>query len=356
MSNYNYKVLVDTVNCDTWMKILQNFDDATIYQTWAYGAVRWGENKLSHLMLERNGKIVAIAQCVTKKLLGLNAGIAYVPWGPIWQLRGKERDPIIFQQMIHALKQEYVEKKASLLRIVPNLNSHDSNELFNILEKENFRISSSETPRQTLIMNLEYSIDELRQGLKRQWKQNLTYSENNGLKVIQGTSDELFSIFIDLYKNMLKRKKFESGVDINEFREIQKALPEKYKMEIMVCEFEKMPVAGLIATYLGNTSIALLAATNDKGLEVKGAYFLQWQMIGWLKKMGARWYDLGGINPITNPGGFQYKKGLSGKFGNEVCQLGQFELSNSLLSSTIVSVGDKILSMYKKLRVSKYLM
>jgi lipid II:glycine glycyltransferase (peptidoglycan interpeptide bridge formation enzyme) len=36
-------------------------------------------------------------------------------------------------------------------------------------------------------------------------------------------------------------------------------------------------------------------------------------MISWLKQNGIRYYNLGGINPQTNPGVYHFKKGLSGE-------------------------------------------
>ena len=37
-----YTVKIDQISKDEWSELLPRFDDATIYQTWSYGAVRWG--------------------------------------------------------------------------------------------------------------------------------------------------------------------------------------------------------------------------------------------------------------------------------------------------------------------------
>ena len=69
---------------------------------------------------------------------------------------------------------------------------------------------------------------------------------------------------------------------------------------------------------MGDTAIYLLGATNERARELKAAYFLQWQAMLWLKDRGARWYDLGGIDPEANPGGYHFKSGFG---GNETMQL-----------------------------------
>ena len=53
---------IDTVDELTWCEILEQFDDANIYQTWSYAAVRCGRQNTSHLLLKEKGDIVAIAQ------------------------------------------------------------------------------------------------------------------------------------------------------------------------------------------------------------------------------------------------------------------------------------------------------
>jgi lipid II:glycine glycyltransferase (peptidoglycan interpeptide bridge formation enzyme) len=137
---------------------------------------------------------------------------------------------------------------------------------------------------------------------------------------------------------MLERKKYQPGVDHDEFREIQKKLPEHLKMRVFICEYEGKPVTATIGSAIGNTGIYLLGATGDKGLQLKGAYLSQWLMIQWMKEHGCHWYDLGGINPEKNPGVYHFKAGLSGR---DVHHIGQYELCQNLISSFSVKLFEK---------------
>jgi lipid II:glycine glycyltransferase (peptidoglycan interpeptide bridge formation enzyme) len=132
---------------------------------------------------------------------------------------------------------------------------------------------------------------------------------------------------------MRKRKTFETTVDIHEFGRIQGDLAESHRLRILICEDKGEPVAGLVASAMGDTAIYLLGATSDKGLNSKGAYLLQWTLIKWLKDKGFKWYDLGGIDPERNPGVYHFKRGLSGA---DVSHLNPLVACNSLASSAIV--------------------
>jgi len=90
-------------------------------------------------------------------------------------------------------------------------------------------------------------------------------------------------------------------------------LPPNQKMRILICERQGVPVAGVVASGMGDTGIYLFGATTEEGMKSQGAYLLQWRVIEWLKTQGISRYDLGGINPETNPGVYSFKAGLAGK-------------------------------------------
>ena len=317
-----YHSEVDLIGKTEWSELLRTFDDATIYQTWSYGSVRWGEDDLSHLLLKRDNKVAGLAQVTIKKLPLFQAGIAYIPWGPIWRIRGEESNLENLRQIVKALKDEYVLSRSLLLRIAPKEVEGNNDEIVSILEAEGFRKKWSIPPERTLVVDLTPSIEQLRKTLDQKWRNQLNRAEKNGLRIVEGGSDELYRIFLDLQQQMIARKHYLPGVDYDEFREIQEDLPDSLKMTIMVCEHQGDPVASAVVSTIGDTGIYLLGATSNRGLELKGSYLLQWRIIEWLKECGCKWYDLGGINPERNPGVYHFKAGLSGK---DVRHIGQFE-------------------------------
>ena len=125
-------------------------------------------------------------------------------------------------------------------------------------------------------------------------------------------------------------------MDIEEFARIQEDLPEPQRMRVLLCEDNGVPVAGLVASAMGDSGIYLLGATSDNGLNAKGSYLLQWTLIQWLKDKGIRWYDLGGIDPIGNPGVYLFKRGFSGA---DVFQMCPMVACSSVVSSVVVRSG-----------------
>ena len=339
---HGYMVEIDKIGQAEWSEILSRFDDATIYQTWSYGSVRWGEANLSHLVLRKDGEIIAASQLRIIKIPVVGSGIANVKWGPMWQRRGRQKYPEHFRKILLALIEEYGLRRGLLLRIIPNQVRDNTEMIYSILQSEGFKWIPSIVSYKTLIIDLSPSLDELRRDLKKKWRQHLGRAERNmSLKVIDGVSDDLFELVIHLYNQMHYRKKFGDTLILGDLRAIQKDLPDDLKMKIMICELKGEPIAARVVSLMGDVAVDFIAATGNKGLDSYSSYLLQWRMVEWLKSSGCRWYDLGGIDPDKNPGGYQFKSGLVGKNGRQVI-FGEFDVCQSLLSSFLVKIGDQL--------------
>lgn len=326
-----------------WFEYLTSFDDATIYQTWSYGAVRWGEDSLSHVVIKQGNNIIALAQATITKLPVVGTGIAYIPWGPIWKRKNLEKDYEHFRRIIHSLQHEYVKKRHLLLRLAPNEIDDDAM-IRTILDSEGFQCTAK--PYRTYHIDLTQSEDELHKGMARRWRRALKGAEKENLKILSGTDDELYCMYLNLYNDMHDRKKFEEGVDPNEFRLIQKNLPQDIKMHILICEFENKPIASLMASLIGSTGVGLLGATATEGLNLGGFHLLNWRMIQWLKECGALIYDFGGYDPEKNPGTASFKDGLPGR---DLYHIGHFEACENTLSELTVKWGQR----YKDYKAKK---
>ena len=334
-----YHTEVDSIGKEEWTEILQEFDDASIYQTWSYGGVRWGREHLSHLVLRRGEEIIGAAQVIVKTLPIIGGGIAYLPWGPMWRRKEREIDPGVWKMMLRSLREEYVRRRGLFLRLMPNVSENGDHEFAAVLQNEEFERNPSGSPYRTFLVDLQPSTSETRKRLDQKWRNQLNRAEKNGLEVIEGSGEELYKTFLTLQQQMMQRKEYVTAINYEEFGEIQKDLPENAKMKTMICEQEKKPVAAVVCSAIGDTGIYLLGATGNRGLDLKGSYLLQWKMMEWLKKKGCRWYDLGGIDPEGNPGVYHFKAGMGGK---DVSYIGQFEFSANRLSRLAVRWGDQL--------------
>jgi len=344
-----YTAEFDTVDKDEWYEILDQFSDSNIYQTWAYDAVRCGENNISHFILRSGDKIVAAAQARIVKLPFLGIGAVYIRWGPLWQLRNQDADPTIFRIAVRALRNEYVCRRGLVLRIFPVLFDGNSSSHLETLQQEGFTPTPKESSQRTLILDIQPTIEEIRKNFNQKWRNCLNKAERNQLEIVEGTEDGLFADFIGIYRELLQRKKFQEPNDINEFRMIQNELPAKFKMGIFLIRSTGLSSVGAICVAIGETGVYLFGATNDDGMKNKGSYLLQWQAIQWMKNNGCRSYNLNGINPTVNPGSYHFKAGISGKRGEDLHYLGRFDCYSGAISAALAHIADLVFPFMKKI-------
>lgn len=338
MPDATWQVEVDRATPAEWSQMLDQFDDANIYQTAAYGGVRWGERNLSRLVLKRDGEVVGIAQIRIVRPTPLKFGMGYLRWGPLWERRSQPLDPEIPRRLAAAIEDEYVRKRRLLVRILPNAfaGSERSEVIQSAFSKFGREACEPCDLYRTFLVDLTPPLEELRGKLDKKWRNQLSRSEKNDLQAISGHGKEEYREFCEIYMQMHKRKGFETTVDLDEFGRIQEALPESQRMRVLICREQGAAVAGLVASAMGHSAIYLLGATSDAGLNLKGAYFLQWTLIKWLKERGVKSYDLGGIDPEGNPGVYHFKKGFSGA---DVCHIEPRAASISAVSSGMARGG-----------------
>ena len=346
-----YTAELDIVDKQEWEQIISLFLDANIYQTWSYEAVRCGGSNISHIVVRSASDIIAAAQARTVQFPGISTKAAYVRWGPLWQHRERTAEPEHFRSALRALRNEYVCRQRMILRIFPLVFDSDPEILARVLFEEGFMPVSSENRGRTLIMDIGGSLDELRKNMDQKWRNCLNRAERNGLQVVEGADDSVLVDFIALYRQLLERKKFQEPNDINDFRKIQRDLPQGSKMNVFLCRSEDGAIsAGAICSAVGETGIYLFGATNDQGMKNKGSYLLQWRAIKWMKENGCKYYNLNGINPLINPGTYHFKAGLSGKNGRDVFYLGRFDCYSSAKCAAMAYTGDLIIPFIRKIK------
>ena len=347
-----YVVEVDACDESAWYRLLRTFDDATLYQTWSYGAVMYGRRNMSHIVLRYGDRIVAAAQARIATLPYTNIGIAYLLWGPVWRRAALTPDPETFRLVIRALRNEYVSNRGLSLRIVPNIfeEDHDPRSFPAIISEEGFAPVRNAPRKRTLLMDLTPPLAEFRQGTRDGWRKSLKAAERKPVDVLAGVDDRLFESFIGLYEEMLARKKFVEPNSISRHRVVQAHLPEDMKMRILLGRSAEWLCAGHIWSGIGKTPITLFKATGELGLKNGASYILKWRVIEEARERNFRSYNLNGINPVKNPGSYAFKRGVAGQNGREVTYVGAFESRGNILSTCCVEAGERLRAAYRAVR------
>ncbi len=321
---------VDTAEKASWHSMLENFRDTTMYQTWSYGSIRWGEPSLSHIILKKDAETVAMAQLRIAKLPVGRIGFAYLPWGPVWKKKDQEDDTTILRNMLRALYNEYACRRGYLLQCLPKANYNNYDIIRTIFTEEGF--SWSPDSMQTVYINLSPSLESIRANTRGKWRQTLNRALKQKLEFKQGSSDQVYDIASSIILEMKKRKNFVEFGSMEDIIEIDIDLPDNLKLCFLLCIAENNPVAVLGWFPIGEIGLPLVGATNNNALQYNASYPLYWKMVEYYKDKGAACIDLGGINKERNPGGYLFKTGLAGKNRIEKNYVGQFDACNSFLS------------------------
>lgn len=342
---------VTTTADDSGYRVLDLFQDANIFQTVAFCRARTPATRLEQLILRR-GSDVAASALVRLVPIPLFGTIAYVFWGPTFHRVAGVRDEATLAHALKALRDEYVVKRGMGLRVVPMLTRDDGLAWAALFREQGYRHVVPRMPKQTIVVPLDPPLEQLRKGLDQKWRNCLNSAERNNLTIRQGHEGPVFDLFLEVYREMLTRKRLGEPGDIRSFMAAQAALPDRFKLMVFVALEDGRPAAGVICSAIGDRGVFVFGATGTNGMKNKASYLLQWRVLEWLRQRQCRLYDLHGVNAETNPGVYAFKKGLCGKNGSEVEMLGSFEASDGGRMRLVMAAAERGHEAYKRLKAS----
>lgn len=309
-------VSIQPVDRQTWQQLAPSFLDYNYRQLWDFGgacAQRVGAFN-EHVAVYDGDELIGLADVRIKCIPFLKTGIAYINGGPLIRRNGDEDDNLNRLQItLTELVEVYVKQKKLVMRIqLPLAFDSWSGILNKTFMDIGFDVGTHLQPYRTFVVDLGLSLEVIRKQFLQKWRNCLNNSEKRNLTVKTGVNNHLFAEFISLFGELKQRKDFDVQLSPEFYTNVQDRLPEGERFYItIVCENDQ-PAAGHIGSFLGDTSVYLLGATNRVGLQNKAAYLAQWSFIQEAKARGCRFYDLGGIDPDENPGVYRFKKGMGG--------------------------------------------
>lgn len=339
-----FQVSTRPVSPEEWAQWIDQFDDATYFQSWPYAPLLWGAEHSGQLVVRDGQQVVAACRPWVRVLPVIQRGFAHVSWGPMWRPRGHALDPSVVEAMLGALIEEFAHRRRLLLRIRFNVVADDaeSEMVGAIASNLGFRPHAQEPAYTTYRLDLSSPIQEIRNGLRPRWRGHLNQAERQGLEIEEGTGSELFARFSRLYAELLDRKRFTRFVaDMDFFLRLQAELEPSQKMRVFLCTKEGEDLAALVIPYFGDTGMYALGATSSQCVDrrLKASYLLHWRAISWLKSAGARYYDLRGGLDDSMAGVRNFKKGLR---GDEIAFLGSWEYCQDGISRALVHGGERL--------------
>ena len=329
----DYILEINKISKETYNETLHLFEDSNIYQSYEYNLQAKGGRNMCTVVLKKEDKILGVSIVRIVKVPFFNFGLAYIYRGPIWQRKNVVNSIEILSIFLTLLKEEFVLKRKLVLRISPNLLKEKDKDFEKLYSELGFTSKGKYSGSNTFYIDLDLPLEELRKNLSRNWRKKLKKSENEDLRIVSGREDSLYEKAEKLYLEMVKRKKFNQGIDVNKLKATQLCLPSSMKMISTICYSNDVPISSLVFSAIGYTGIPILAATSDLGTNYNGSYLLHWQMLVYLKENGSKYFDLGGIDKEKNPNVYNFKHGMGGVEVHylDVMDLGSNKLFNAIL-------------------------
>jgi hypothetical protein len=342
-----YTAEFDSVDAEQWHRLLLEFDDANIFQTWLYGAAHWGEDNLSHAVIKKDDEVVGLAQLLLVGIPVLGKVLAYVILGPVYRRRDDDNNIQHLKATIAALRDEYTLRRRLCLRLRFWAYDIPDDVRATILADRDWK--EARPLYRTYILDLSRPESQLRAAMDKKWRANLRKAERCRLMVSRRNDHDGIRMFLELHRQMRERKRF-STIFITMPPDLYRKLPDRLRPHLFICWQDDVPIAAAVVSEFGNRAFSLNAATGDAALKVRAGYFLQWTIVRWLKETGrCRWYDLFVGNAI--PGVRQFKRGLVGAKAPEIAS-SELEACGHRLSALIVGLGSRLHELRRKIRAS----
>lgn len=194
-----------------------------------------------------------------------------------------------FESFFDKVKDIANKEGAFFLRIEPDVESSDIK-----FADYGFNIAKEKQPKQTLMVDLSNSEEELLANMKQKTRYNIRLAQKKDVKIVKGDGKGL-KAFCLLAEETAERDKI-------------KFFPKEYYFELI----NKIKKAKIYTAYIGNKPLAsaifyfdedivyyLHGCSSSGDRQYMAPYLLQWEAMLDAKKTGARWYDFWGVAPLV---------------------------------------------------------
>ena len=346
------KPSVAHVTKEAWRSAAPSFADFDYRSRWEYSeAMARIHGAASERVLVQNDEaVVAMAEVRIRSLPLRAGGVAYISGGPVVRMRGESLAEQVrrFGLAIDALSNEYVDRRKLTLRVLCPVGEAEWNaSLTQSLADRGFAPAEAARGYRTIVINTDRSLDEIGASFNKTWRKYLRRADRDGVMTRRAADDEAFEHVIRLHDSLRDRKGFGAALDGAFYRDLQRELPEDQRLTVILAEHDGRVVGMNLVSALGDTLAGIIGATTPEGASKNAAYSLEWEAVKLAVERGMKRYDLGGIDPETNPGVYTFKKGTHGE---DLTAAGPVELDPGAVRGAIRHASERAYKAVKSMR------
>ncbi len=166
----------------------------------------------------------------------------------------------------------------------------------------------------TILIDLNRGKEDLWRGLDKQWRYGVRAAARAGVVIEQTKDMHDIANFYSLCTQLGKKKGFEVSGSQELIAELLKNSHETaVQTQLFVVRCQGKIASGAVILKSGRSIYYFWGATDRSFSKQRVAEAVQWGVIEWALEQGVETYDLGGIDPIKNPGVYTFKSKMGGK-------------------------------------------
>ena len=267
-----------------------------LLQSW-----EWGEIKRSsgwapaRYLAEDDGEIVAAASVLRTRPLKGAPPLLYAPRGPVFRADVPGALPALVAQIRRDAGSAFV------LKCDPAVAAGSAEAA--ALRAAGFREAGGGgfggvQPKAVMVLDIDRDEDALLEGFKSKWRYNIRLAERRGVTVEQAGRDELAAFYDLLVTTAARDGFFVRGRGY--FETLFDTLAPSEMLSLWLARYEGRAVAGAICFAFGDRVTYVYGASSNEDRNVMPNHLMQWTMIQWARKRGARLYDFRGVSPMRD--------------------------------------------------------
>lgn len=281
---HSLRLVTDTAIWDQYVRT----HNGHVLQSFAWGELksRFGW-RVERYAWGSEGITFAAAQVLYRDLAPA-LRVAYLPRGPVLSLQ----NPGEIAEFLDALRLR-IQKHGTFLWIVePDWLREDPR---TALLSAAGLVSTSQTiqPPTTIHLDLTPDLDAILVGMKSKWRYNIRLAERKGVRVRQGTREDLSALHA-LMRVTGERDHFAIHGEAY-YRAAFELLTADDSACVLVAEYEGKPLAMIFVTAFAHEAIYLYGASGNEERNRMPNHALHWAAIQWAKARGCTRYDWWGI-------------------------------------------------------------
>lgn len=338
-----------------WDGFADRFSDILTEQTGAYNFARWGGTNIECVAFETGDTLIGGASIVVRRIAALGTGIALVKWGPMWRRAGHSADIRYYGAIVDALQREYAGRRNLHLSIAPPACDQFQDEMCNTLLDAGFSAGAMLNAPLRYLVNTALDEETLLASLDQKWRYNMRKSLKAGLEIEFVEDEAGLEAFMQLYREMLDRKKFHDHSAIDSLPHMLREQADPLRPRIVLVRHDGQPTAGGVFFVAGRTASYMFGASDARALKLRAGYAMHWWIARKLCAMeNIDWYDLGGND--LDAGLHQFKKGFVGRSGLMIDAPARYQYASTvranLFGQTVYALREAKSSIQRRLFAS----